>query len=43
MYQKEAKTLNMAESYPDHFSDIKPLTSEEIEPLCEKLVGGSDE
>ncbi|MDF5714463.1 MAG: hypothetical protein PUP93_11360 [Rhizonema sp. NSF051] len=45
MFQKEAKKLDMAEAYPDHFlqGEVRPLTSDEIEQLCEKIAGVSDD
>ena len=43
LFQKEAEKFNMLEAFPDHFDDgtMTPLSSEEIDCLCEKILTNS--
>jgi len=39
LFQQSTEKLNMASVFPDHFNgaEIAPLTSEEIDQLCEQF------
>ena len=44
MFQTEAEKFDLITAYPEHFhGQAERLTSDEIEQLCEKIVGGSDD
>lgn len=40
LFQREAATMNMAESFPEHFQEVAPLSAQDIDVLCEAINEG---
>jgi hypothetical protein len=39
-WQDEMRPGDVPLCYPEHFEDVTPLTTDEIDSLCERLNGG---